>query len=44
MKTKLAPKFYDPQLGHEADQSPPSGSKVKNAWSYTSTLKYAFIV
>jgi hypothetical protein len=25
------------QLGHEADHSPPSSAKVKNAWSYTST-------
>jgi hypothetical protein len=24
-------------LGHEADHSPPSSAKVKNAWSYTST-------
>jgi hypothetical protein len=23
--------------GHEADHSPPSSAKVKNAWSYTST-------
>jgi hypothetical protein len=26
------------QLGHGADHSPPSSAKVKNAWSYTSTL------
>jgi hypothetical protein len=25
------------QLGHEADHSPSSSGKVKNAWSYTST-------
>jgi hypothetical protein len=25
------------RLGREADQSPPSSAKVKNAWSYTST-------
>jgi hypothetical protein len=25
------------QLRHEADHSPPSSAKVKNAWSYTST-------
>jgi len=25
------------QPGHEGDLSPPSSSKVKNAWSYTST-------
>jgi len=25
------------QLGHEADHSPPSSVKVKNAWSFTST-------
>jgi len=23
--------------GHEADHPPPSSTKVKNAWSYTST-------
>jgi hypothetical protein len=30
--------------GREADHSPPSGAEVKNAWSYTSTPQYAFIV
>jgi hypothetical protein len=30
--------------GHEADSSPPSGAKFKNAWSYTSTPQYVFIV
>jgi hypothetical protein len=25
------------RLGREADRSPPSSTKVKNAWSYTST-------
>jgi hypothetical protein len=25
------------QLGHEAEHSPPSSAKVKNAWSCTST-------
>jgi len=29
-------------LGCEADPSPPSSSKVKNAWSYTSTFLYVF--
>jgi hypothetical protein len=29
--------------GREADQSPPSSAKVKNAWSYTSTLQYALM-
>jgi len=24
--------------GHKADHSPPSSDKVKNVWSYTSTL------
>jgi hypothetical protein len=28
--------------GHIADHSPPSGVKVKDVWSYTSTLPYAF--
>jgi hypothetical protein len=28
---------------HEADHSPPSGTKVKNAWSYTSTPQYIFM-
>jgi hypothetical protein len=27
----------------EADHSPPSSSEVKNEWSYTSTLQYAFM-
>jgi hypothetical protein len=29
--------------GREADHSPPSSAKVKNVWSYTSTLQYVFI-
>jgi hypothetical protein len=29
--------------GREADHSPPSSAKVKNAWSYTSTPQYAFM-
>jgi hypothetical protein len=29
--------------GGEADHSPPSGAKVKNTWSYTSTPQYAFV-
>jgi hypothetical protein len=29
--------------GHEADQSPPSSAKVKNALSYTSTPQYVFM-
>jgi hypothetical protein len=28
--------------GHEADHSPPSNAKSKNAWSYTSTPQYVF--
>jgi len=28
--------------GREADNSPPSGAGVKNAWSYTSTPQYMF--
>jgi hypothetical protein len=31
------------QLVREADHSPPSSSKVKNAWSYNSTPQYAFM-
>jgi hypothetical protein len=31
------------QLGHEADQSPPSSAEVKNAWSYTSIHQYVFM-
>jgi hypothetical protein len=30
--------------GREADHSPPSSAEVKNAWSYTSTLQYVFMV
>jgi hypothetical protein len=29
--------------GREADHSPPSSAEVKNAWSYTSILQYAFM-
>jgi hypothetical protein len=29
--------------GREADHSPPTSAEVKNAWSYTSTPKYAFM-
>jgi hypothetical protein len=29
--------------GNEANHSPPSIAEVKNAWSYTSTLQYAFM-
>jgi hypothetical protein len=32
------------QPDREADHSPPSSGEVKNAWSYTSTLQYAFMV
>jgi hypothetical protein len=32
------------QLGCEGDHSPPSSAKVKNAWSFTSTLQYVFMV
>jgi len=31
------------QPGREADHSPPSTAEIKNAWSYTSTLQYAFM-
>jgi hypothetical protein len=30
--------------GHEADHSPSSSAEVKNAWSYTSTPPYTFMV
>jgi hypothetical protein len=30
--------------GSEADHSPPRSAEVKNAWSYTSILQYAFMV
>jgi len=30
--------------GHEAYHLPPSNIKVKNAWSYTSTSPYVFMV
>jgi hypothetical protein len=30
--------------GQEAEHSPPSSAEVKNAWSYTSTLPYVFMV
>jgi hypothetical protein len=30
--------------GREADHSPPSSAEVKNAWSYTSTPQYVFMV
>jgi len=30
--------------GSEADHSPPSSAKVKNAWTYTSTPQHAFMV
>jgi hypothetical protein len=29
--------------GRETDHSPPSSAEIKNAWSYTSTLQYAFM-
>jgi len=29
--------------GRQADHSPPSSAKVKNAWSYTSISQYVFI-
>jgi len=29
---------------HEADHSPPSIAEVNNAWSYTSTPQYVFMV
>jgi len=29
--------------GHEADHSPPSSAKAKNAWSYTSIHPYFFM-
>jgi hypothetical protein len=31
------------RLEHEADHSPPSSSKVKNEWSYTSTPQYGLL-
>jgi hypothetical protein len=32
------------RLGREADHSPPSTAEVKNAWNYTSTPQYVFMV
>jgi hypothetical protein len=32
------------QLGCEADHSPPSSARVKNAWSYTFIPQYVFMV
>ena len=32
------------QTGCKPDHSPPSGAKVENAWSCTSTLPYAFVM
>jgi hypothetical protein len=32
---------YIKRPGREADHSPPSSAKIKNAWSYTSTPQYA---
>jgi hypothetical protein len=32
------------QLGHEADHSPTSSVKVKNAWSYTTIPPYIFMI
>jgi len=32
-----------PWPGHEADHPPPSSTKVKNMWSYTSTLSYVLV-
>jgi len=31
------------RLGHEADHSPASSAKVKNAWGYTSTSQNVFM-
>jgi len=31
------------RTGREADHSPPSSAKVKNAWSYTFTPQYVFM-
>jgi hypothetical protein len=33
-----------PGLGHEADHQPPSSAWIKDAWSYTSTPPYVFLV
>jgi hypothetical protein len=38
----LSPGVKQPQ--HEADHSPPSITKVKNAWSYTSTPPFVIVV
>jgi hypothetical protein len=32
------------ELVHEGSQSPPSSTTVKNAWTYTSTPLYNFMV
>jgi len=31
------------RVRREADYSPPSSAELKNAWSYTSTRRYAFM-
>jgi len=39
--------FYSPETRrpcHEADHSIPSGTEVKNAWSYTSIHRYVFVL
>jgi hypothetical protein len=38
--------FFTPgikQLGDEADHTPPYSAKVKNEWTYTTTLPYIFM-
>jgi hypothetical protein len=35
---------FKPNRMREADHSPPSRAEVKNAWNYTSTLPYVFMV
>jgi hypothetical protein len=36
--------FFEKWPGHEADHSPPSSVKVKNSWSYTSSVPYIGII
>jgi hypothetical protein len=41
---KWVPRALSLRPGREADHSPPSSDEVKNAWSYTATPQYAFMV
>ena len=46
METTLIKRGYFPKVnrpGRQANHSPPSRTKVKNDWSYTSTPLHAFM-